>query len=366
MDIVSPSEWGAEEDYDQWTDTPVPKDGIVWHWNGPPVTGFTDGQAREQTYLKAVERYHIHTKGWRGFAYGWAVGASGTVYRARGWNKYAAHSGDSDSDGIPANHEKIPVLWCIGEGQVPTTAMKYAAVQLKTWLEGPANHSKLIPYVRDNLPVLGHRDVSDTTCPGDTIYSLIQRRIWEADGVLILGQAEATDLQAKGLAGQRNATDVFVGSVIPLAYRIAPEYGVRPDVLVAQSAKETGWGHFGGQVTPDQHNWSGIKTTDGSAFHTFADDEQGIRAQAQHLALYAGVHIPSFEIVDPRHFSSIRGTAPTVEMLGGRWSTQPEYGRSIVNDYLNPMKAAVPVVEGRITVTVTGAAVQPGTYTFTN
>lgn len=362
ISIVSPQEWGAEVDYDTWTDQVVLKDGIVWHWNGSAVSNFDGGQTREQSYLKAVERFHIHTRGWRGFAYAFAVAASGTIYRGRGWNKYAAHSGDSDTDGIPDNHEKIPVLWCIGEGQIPTLAMKYAAVRLKQWLESSVNHSRLIPAVRGNLPVLGHKDIGDTECPGDTIYRFIGERIWQAQGVSILGTTVATKGQALSLAGQKNATGPFLNALIPLAYEIAPTLGVRPDVLVAQSAKETGWGHFGGDVLATQHNWAGIKTADSTGFHTFVDHRQGVLAQAQHLALYAGAFIPPHEVVDPRHFPSIRGTAPTVEALSNRWSTEPTYGQSIVSGYLAPMIAAVEVPTAHTTLTVTGSALPPGVY----
>lgn len=361
--IVTPQEWGAEKNYDTWADTPIPKDGIVWHWNGPAVTNFDGGQAREQSYLKAVERYHIHTKGWRGFAYGFAVGASGTVYRGRGWNNYAAHVGDVDADGIPDNHEKIPVLWCIGEGQTPTMEMKWAAISLKQWLESSANHTKLIPAARDNLPVFGHRDIGSTSCPGDTIYQLIHDRIWVASGTKIIGATVATQAQALGLANNKNASGPFKNALIPLAYEVAPTYGVRPDVLVAQSAKETGWGHFGGDVLPGQHNWSGIKTSDSTGFHTFADHRQGVLAQAQHLALYAGVTVPAREVVDPRHFASIRGTAPTVEALSERWSTEAGYGQSIVSGYLNPMIAASPVTTATATLSVSGT-LPTGIYQF--
>lgn len=364
LDIVSPNEWGAEKDYDTWTDRVILKDGIVWHWNGPPITGFDDGQAREQTYLKAVERYHLthYDPPWRGFAYGFAVAASGTVYRGRGWNQYAAHRGDVDDDGIPDNHEKIPVLWCIGEGQTPTSAMKYAAVQLKAWLESSINHARLIPAARGNLPVFGHRDIGSTTCPGDIIYGYIQDRIWEVDGVPIMGVAIASQAQALARAVQVNAAAPFINALIPLAYQLAPTLGVRPDVLVAQSAKETGWGHFGGDVLAGQHNWSGIKTSDSTGFHTFADHAEGVLAQAQHLALYAGSLIPSHQVVDPRHFARIRGTAPTVEMLSNRWSTEATYGQSIVSGYLAPMIAAVPAPGSQLQVTITGASMPPGTY----
>jgi hypothetical protein len=57
-----------------------------------------------------------------------------------------------------------------------------------------------------------------------------------------------------------------------------------------------------------------------------------------HLALYAGAPTyPRPNSPDPRHFESIYAVAPTVERLGGRWAPAPDYGTSIVRDYLTPM-----------------------------
>ncbi|MBO8163776.1 MAG: trypsin-like peptidase domain-containing protein, partial [Brevibacillus sp.] len=115
--------------------------------------------------------------------------------------------------------------------------------------------------------------------------------------------------------------------------------GIRPEVAYAQAAKETAFGRFGGVVTRDHHNWCGLKTTQGGsnsdpyAHAKFPDDEVGVLAHLQHLALYAGVEVTG-RIVDPRHFSSIEGTAPTVEALGGKWAPAADYGQSIVRDYL--------------------------------
>ncbi|MBO8165091.1 MAG: trypsin-like peptidase domain-containing protein, partial [Brevibacillus sp.] len=129
--------------------------------------------------------------------------------------------------------------------------------------------------------------------------------------------------------------------------------GIRPEVAYAQAAKETAFGRFGGVVTRDHHNWCGLKTTKGGsnsdpyAHAKFPDDEVGVLAHLQHLALYAGVEVTG-RIVDPRHFSSIEGTAPTVEALGGKWAPAADYGQSIVRDYLAGLletKVSTPPVE---------------------
>ncbi len=70
----------------------------------------------------------------------------------------------------------------------------------------------------------------------------------------------------------------------------------------------------------------------------FVNWRQGITACIDHLGLYAGAPgYPRTSTPDPRHFASIYATAPTVERLGGHWAPDPDYGRSIVRDYLNPL-----------------------------
>jgi len=125
---------------------------------------------------------------------------------------------------------------------------------------------------------------------------------------------------------------------------LAPPRGVRPEVAYAQSAKETGYGHFGGVIDATFRNPCGLKTTAGgsdsdpAAHQHFATWRQGVTACIDHLALYAGAPgYPRAMTPDPRHFASVYNTARTVERLGGAWAPAPDYGISIVNDYLNPL-----------------------------
>src|SRR5690606_13486135 len=119
-----------------------------------------------------------------------------------------------------------------------------------------------------------------------------------------------------------------------------------------QAAQETGYGRFGGVVKRSFHNWCGLKTRQGgnsndpNAHARFPDDETGVRAHLQHLALYAGVDVQG-EIVDPRYFPHLRGTATTVEALGGKWATSPEYGQLLVRNHLQALLATpVPATPG--------------------
>lgn len=168
MIIVSPKQWGARVDYDRWSDASTLKDKVVVHYNGPKLARAFDGVEAEKAILRAWEKYHIDTKGWRGVAYGWAVGMSGTVYRLRGWNNYGAHAGDVEPDGISENKEGIPVAFLIGEGQEPSPAAVISFRSLMDMLESDSRSASL-------LPIIGHRDVKSTSCPGEPLYALVRK-----------------------------------------------------------------------------------------------------------------------------------------------------------------------------------------------
>ncbi|MBC7340875.1 MAG: glucosaminidase domain-containing protein [Clostridia bacterium] len=163
-------------------------------------------------------------------------------------------------------------------------------------------------------------------------------------GTPILGSPQATVGQAKAWAKKRGATEEFI-NLANLYWSIASP--VRPEVAYAQAAKETGFGKFGGAVTPDMHNPCGLKVTkpkgDAREDHArFPDWLTGVKAHRDHLALYAGAPgYPLKNTPDPRHFERIKGTATTVEALGGKdkWAPNPDYGKSIVRDYLSDLMA---------------------------
>lgn len=351
MSELSPLEWGATIDYDSWVDDPTPRERIAAHWNGPAVTGYMTGRDREIAYLRAVERYHLG-KGWRGIAYGKAYGASGTVYRLRGWSRYAAHSGDYDTDGILENSETFPALFIMGESQTPTTAQLAAFEQDRRDLEQRANRE---------LILIGHQEIAQqgwgtvTTCPGPDLMAYVKAHRRTGGPVLsgtpIMGVSPVTQSQALAWLETRNAHPRLIAN-LPTVYTIASQLGVRADVLLTLMCKETGFGHYRGVVPASHHNWGGIKVTapvgnsdrDPTQHQVFADDITGIRAVAQHLHAYAVGQAPA-PVVDPRHFPWIFGTAPNVEDLDGKWAG-PGYGRSLAGaDWLQSLIATPPPVD---------------------
>jgi len=152
---ISPADWGSVNNPDTWSKSPQwNPERYVLHWHGPAVT-IQD----EKAALRAVEDFHINGRKWRGIAYNYIIGQTGTIYRGRGENRAAAHHGDVDGDGVTENLEGVAVLFLFGQGQTLSKAAKQAFQNM--W--------KIRP-----MEVIGHRDVKSTECPSDEVYNWIK------------------------------------------------------------------------------------------------------------------------------------------------------------------------------------------------
>lgn len=162
----------------------------------------------------------------------------------------------------------------------------------------------------------------------------------------IIGPAQATVEQAQRWAKARGAEQRFI-EIAPTYWKYGEITGVRPEVLYAQAAKETGFGRYGGAVLPEMNNWAGIKIKspegDRTEDHeTFATPEDGVRAHFNHMGAYIGL-APVGEPHDRYYVvKSIdwAGSVKTVEQLGGKWCPDLYYGYSILHNYIEPMMKA--------------------------
>lgn len=124
--------------------------------------------------------------------------------------------------------------------------------------------------------------------------------------------------------------------------------GVRAEVAFAQAMKETGFLRYGGDVSISQYNFAGLGATGGgNPGNSFPSVRIGVRAQVQHLKAYATSAALNNECVDPRYKYVNKGSAPYVEWLGKYenpsgigWATAVNYGYSIVEHYINPMRSS--------------------------
>ena len=160
----------------------------------------------------------------------------------------------------------------------------------------------------------------------------------------IMGESTISMDSAIEWAKANNASDLFIDAA-QYYWKYGELMGIRPEVLYAQSARETGFGQYGGRVLPEMNNFAGIKkygaVNDATEDHeTFETREDGVRGHFNHMAAYVGVE-PIGEVHG--RYKSVKslswaGTVKYVEDLGGKWCPDLYYGFAIVKDSLNKME----------------------------
>ncbi len=154
---------------------------------------------------------------------------------------------------------------------------------------------------------------------------------------LIEDAAKITEANAIKWAKSKNAHQRFI-DIVSLYWEYGEKSGIRPEVLYAQSAYETGYGRFGGQVPPEYNNWAGIKTAAASGdepedHEQFDTPEDGVRAHFNHMSAYVGLE-PIGEPHGRYHVVarlSWAGTVEKIEDLSGKWAPSSTYHVRIVN-----------------------------------
>ena len=165
----------------------------------------------------------------------------------------------------------------------------------------------------------------------------------------IISRTKADILQAQAWAIKKGAHKRFI-DVAEYYWKYGELTGINPEILYVQAAKETSFGRYTGQVKPEMNNWAGIKAANATGDTTydheiFPTPEDGVRGHFNHMGIYCGVD-PIGE-PHPRWYSTRTaawaGTVKYIEDASGKWAPNPDYGISIVRDYLNPLyKTPIP------------------------
>lgn len=120
----------------------------------------TTGEQRadKAAWVRAIQRFHIESRGWSDIAYNLLVDADGVCYVGRGLGRTGAHTRGYNSTSVAIAY--------LGDGSqdVPaaaTRAIRRAVEDCDLW------------FGRE-LPVFGHRDVGNTACPGDVLYGWLR------------------------------------------------------------------------------------------------------------------------------------------------------------------------------------------------
>ncbi|MCP3997146.1 MAG: N-acetylmuramoyl-L-alanine amidase [bacterium] len=148
---------------------------ITVHHTAVVLEDNADAPAR----IRQHQEYH-QGRGWPDLAYHYVIDAGGNIYEGRPVDAV----GDTGTDYDPTGHF---LVCCEGDfNQQEITAAQYKSlVQMLAWGS--------VEFGVDPAAIQGHRDLAATSCPGDSLYTLI------ADGTLSSDVARATEMVA-GLA----------------------------------------------------------------------------------------------------------------------------------------------------------------------
>lgn len=274
------------------------EEGIGWvapSTSETPVYRLYNPNAGDHHYTKsAYERDHLISVGWSDEGIGWYSDDAETVAVLRQYNPNAWAGAHNFTTSQAENDSLVNIGWN-AEG------IAWYAVA-----EGSGAPSSGTPIMRKS-PV-----------SAQAMAALFNAK----------GKSYPSELAGYGAAAIQDFARIVVEE--------ADAEGVRADLVFCQAMLETGWLGFGGDVSLSQCNFAGLGATGGGVHGaTFPDVRTGIRAQVQHLKLYASTDALNNDCVDPRWNAAVsvygRGAAPTVEALAGKWASDPSYGTKLVS-----------------------------------
>ena len=121
-------------------------------------TGFPDGD--KDSTVNEIHKLHQETNGWSGAGYHYLIRKNGIIEQGRRPDMVGAHA-------LHYNNTSIGI--CLAGNfdiGAPTRAQMASAQELTLWL---CSKYKINPNKKG--AILGHRDLNNTRCPGDNLYS---------------------------------------------------------------------------------------------------------------------------------------------------------------------------------------------------
>ena len=193
-DIVSRSEWGADESLRR--SSPSYGSEIVAGFVHHTVNSNDYTQAEADDLVRGIYRYHVSSKGWSDIGYNFLVDRFGTVYEGR-YGGVTRPVVGAHASGFNTNTFGVSL---IGNFQSvrPPTVMLAGLRKLLAWkydyhhvyVRGTVDYTEYgasSPVKIDRLS--GHRDVGQTACPGQYTYDLLpglRYAVSELQGPVIL------------------------------------------------------------------------------------------------------------------------------------------------------------------------------------
>ncbi|KZC11632.1 Peptidoglycan-recognition protein 2, partial [Dufourea novaeangliae] len=155
--IIKRSQWGGKKASSvNYLIVPIPYVVIVH-----TVTPECNTKAQCSTRVESIRSYHMDILQWHDIGYSFLIGGDGTVYEGCGWNREGAHT-------FGYNTKSVGIAF-IGNFQDKLASDKMLEVAHKLILCGKSQG-----ILRDDVRVIGARQVVSTTSPGNELFGQIQ------------------------------------------------------------------------------------------------------------------------------------------------------------------------------------------------
>ncbi|HLT85828.1 MAG TPA: N-acetylmuramoyl-L-alanine amidase [Phototrophicaceae bacterium] len=189
--IVTRAQWGADDSRVRHSDHVALRAAVIHHTAG--TNSYT--QAQSASIVRGIHYYHAVTRDWGDIGYNFLVDRFGTIYEGRkgsltakpGQMVIGAHAAPRNT-----NTMGLSVMGDFTKARVPQAAMDAFADVIawqfslaglsateKSGLTSTGTYAR--PAGQNLGRVFAHRDVSNTACPGDEIYSRIGELARAAD-----------------------------------------------------------------------------------------------------------------------------------------------------------------------------------------
>lgn len=157
MDYVTRAGWGARlpRGRQPYSVPASQRRGFTVHWNGPALNSGDHSKCASK--VRAIQNYHMDSKGWSDIAYSFLVCPHGTAYECRGWDWDQMANGN-DTVGTYDGPDRVwyTIMVMIGEGESSTPEMLQTCRELVE--QGR--------YFGCDRRILPHSDFQVKSCPG--------------------------------------------------------------------------------------------------------------------------------------------------------------------------------------------------------
>ena len=188
--IISRAQWGANEALRKGTPSFAPLGRIIVHHTVTP-----NGDANPAATVRGVLAHHTGGNGWDDIGYNFLIDQQGRIYEGRFARPYASGEvptgEDSQRRGVIGAHAMNNNAGTVGIALLgtytaaPAPAAQVAALERLIAWKGDRHNLDLA----NPATVVGHRDVFQTSCPGESVQRLLGSIRNNANAIKFISQA---------------------------------------------------------------------------------------------------------------------------------------------------------------------------------